>query len=151
MQEFEKTKVINAEPDQVFEYLSDLNNLPQYLPTVQSAESVGGSRIRIKGAAAGKQYDETGFFRADRQGRKMEWGSDGDSGYSGWLRVEEKGAGSSGVTVHLSFDPRKPALREMDERAGDHQRVIEEGIEKALQSIKNQCEGLGGKSKTARR
>src|SRR5690349_23814909 len=114
MQEFEKSKTVNANPDQVFEYVSDLNNLPQYLPTLRHAEQIDGDRIRVEGQAAGKPYEETGFFRADRQRRRMEWGSDGESGYSGWLEVKEAGSGASEVSVHLSFDPRDHALKEMD-------------------------------------
>jgi len=150
MQEFEKSKTVNADPDQLFEYVSDLNHLPQYLPTLRRAERVGGDRIRVEGQAAGKPYEETGFFRADRQRRRMEWGSDGESGYSGWLEVNEAGGGSSEVRVHLSFDPRDHALKEMDRRAGDHERAVNEGIEHTLQSIKNQCEGRGGKVESAK-
>jgi hypothetical protein len=80
----------------------------------------------------------------------MEWGSDGERGYSGWLQVSEVDDDSCDVTVHLAFDPKNKALWEMDERAGDHERVVNEGIENALQSIKRICEGRGGKVETAR-
>jgi uncharacterized membrane protein len=150
MQEFEKSKTVNANPDQVFEYVSDLGNLPEYLPTLRRAEQVGGDRIRVEGQAAGKSYEETGFFRTDRQSRRMEWGSDGENGYSGWLEVKEAGRGASDVRVHLSFDPQDHALKEMDRHTGDHERAVNEGIENTLQSIKNLCEGRGGKVESAK-
>ena len=149
MQEFEKSKTINAEAGRVFDYLSDLNNLPEYLPTMRHAEYIESDRIRVVGEAAGKPYDETGFFHVDKQQRWMEWGSDGESGYRGWLEVKEAG-GASNVTVHLSFDPQSSAFQEMDKNTGDRTLIINEGIENTLQSIKNLCEGRGGKVESAK-
>ena len=62
MQEFEQAKIINAASNQVFDFLSNINNLPQYLPTVDQAEVVDNDEIRIEGQIAGKKYDTTGFF-----------------------------------------------------------------------------------------
>ncbi len=145
MQNFEKSKIVNAEPDQVFEFLSDIDNLSQYLPTVRHAEHEENDRIRIQGEAGGHKYDDTGFFRADEDTRRMEWGSDSERGYQGWLTVEESGNNQSEVKVHLSFGQQNHALKEMDQRTGDHVEAINEGIENALKSIKNLCEGIGGK------
>ncbi len=149
MQDFEKSKTVNANPDKVFQYVSDLKNLPQYLPTLHRAEQTGGDRIHLQGEAAGKKYDDTGFFRADPQQRRMEWGSDGESGYNGWLEVKEASGGSE-VTVHLSFDSQNQSLQKMDKAVGDHEKAVNEGIENTLQSIKNQCEGRGGKVQSAK-
>jgi ribosome-associated toxin RatA of RatAB toxin-antitoxin module len=150
MKEFERSETVNASSDRVFDFLSDINNLPQYLPTVRNARQESADRIRVQGEAAGRQYDSTGYFRADRQNQRMEWGSDSESGYRGWLQVSEVDDDSCEVTVHLAFDPQNKALWEMDERAGDHERVVNEGIENALQSIKRICEGRGGKVEAAR-
>ena len=79
----------------------------------------------------------------------MEWGSDGESGYRGWLEVKEA-RGASNVTVHLSFDPQSYAFQEMDKNTGDRTQIINEGIENTLQSIKNLCEGRGGKVESAK-
>jgi uncharacterized membrane protein len=150
MQEFERSTTINAAPDQVFAFVSDLNNLPQFLPTVQRVTQESENRIRIQGQAPGEQYNETGFFYADTQNQRMEWGSDGDSGYQGWLQVLQTGSQACEVTVHLSFDPQSESLQKMDQRMGDRQQAINDGIEKTLQSIKNLCEGRGSKVATAR-
>ncbi|NOT61766.1 MAG: hypothetical protein HOP19_16250 [Acidobacteria bacterium] len=150
MQEFEQSKTVNALSDQVFSFLSDVNNLPQYLPTVRHAEHAGEDRIQIEGQAPGKEYKDTGFFRVDKAKQRMEWGSDGESSYQGWLQVKQTGGKSCEVTVHLSFDPQTPAWQAMDEQDGGREQAINEGLEKALQSIKNLCEGRGGKVESAR-
>jgi uncharacterized membrane protein len=149
MQEFQRSETINSSADQVFEFLSDIKNFPKYLPTVQNAQFEGGDRIRFQGEAGGQKYDDTGFYRADKQNRRMEWSSDGESNYHGWLEVSEGNNNSCGVTVHLAFDTKSQALQEMDKGTGDHEQAINAGIEKTLQSIKDQCEGRGGSKEAA--
>ena len=85
------------------------------------------------------------FFRADQQQQRLEWGSEGERNYSGWLAVQATGNSTSEVTVHLSFARQNHALQEMDKRVGNHEQAINEGIQNALLSIKNHCEGRGGK------
>lgn len=143
MQSFKQTRSMQASAEEVFDFVTDLDNLPLYLPTVHRATPQGEDRIRIQGEAAGKGYDDTGYFQVDRDNRRMEWGSDGDSGYSGWLHVQERDLGTCEVLVELKFDPRNPALREMDARKGNPKQIIEDGIRKTLDSIKQQCEGAG--------
>jgi len=36
--EFEQSTTVTAAADGVFDYLSDISNVPQYLPTVKSAQ-----------------------------------------------------------------------------------------------------------------
>lgn len=142
MPEYERSRVIGAAPEQVFEFLSDVRNLPQYLPTTHHAEPQGPDRVRVQGEARGHDYDADGFFRRDQQDLRLEWGSDGELRYRGQLRVEpDGGRGGSRVTVHLSFEPP----RGMAQGLGDADSRIEEGIEAALESIQRQCEGQSGK------
>ena len=141
MPEYERSRVIGAAPEQVFEFLSDVRNLPQYVPTTQHAEPQGPDRVRVQGQARGHRYDADGFFDRDEGAMRLEWGSDGEMRYRGQLQVEPDGDESSRVTVRLSFDPPK----EMAQGMGDPDSKIEEGLEKALESIQNHCEGRGGK------
>jgi hypothetical protein len=117
---------------------------------VRHAEYEKDDRIRIEGEAGGHKYNDTGFFRTAEDERRMEWGSDSERGYQGWLTVEEAGNNQSQVKVHLSFGQHNHALKEMDQRTGDHVEAINEGIENALKSIKNLCEGVGGKVESVR-
>ncbi len=146
MAEYEHSLSVQASPDAVFRFVSDIRNLPRYLPTTHQAEAQGEGRVRVRGEAGGHAYDSDGYFRADATKHRLEWGSDGENNYSGWLQIEEgRDGGASNVTVHLSFAPRPDLAQRMDEQTGDHDRTIQQGLEAALLSIQNQVEGRGGK------
>lgn len=155
MSEYEHTQRIEATPDQVFAFVSDVGNLPKYLPTTHSAQSQGSERVRVQGEAQGHRYDADGYFRRDEANGRLEWGSDGEISYSGWLEVKPGPDGddrSSSVTVHLSFGPNP---REAVNAGGPppdgapSDRDIQDSLEKALVSIQNQVEGKGGKVEPA--
>lgn len=147
MSQYERTLAVDATPDEIFAYVSDLNNLPEYLPTVHHAEPQQNERIRIQGKAAGHKYDSDGYFRVDTTARRMAWGSDGDNNYSGWLTVNKADQAST-VTVHLSFEPKPEEEEEFAKPTGDRDTTINQGIDASLQSIKNIIEGKGGKVPT---
>ncbi len=140
MSEFEHSTTIDASPDEVYAFMSKVENLPKYLPTTHSAQPQEGERVRVQGEAQGHQYDSDGFFRQDRANHRIEWGAD-EGYYSGWLQVEAQGEGSS-MTVHLSFSGgppggqgQEPGDASSDEAPSTDQ--IQEGLVTALESIKN--------------
>jgi uncharacterized membrane protein len=149
MSEFERKVTVNAEADRVFGFLAQVENMPRYLPTVHDAMPQGAERVRVQGRANGHEYDNDGFFRVDQERRRMEWGSDGEHQYRGWLQVsgspEDAIGGQAQVTVHLSFEPNAEVGRALKEQTGDRNRTIDEGLGNAMVSIKNLCEGRGGK------
>jgi hypothetical protein len=64
-QEYEQSQPIVAPPEEVFAWLSDVGNLPEYLPPVvassaegPSVESVPGQRIRATLESIRKQIEE---------------------------------------------------------------------------------------------
>ena len=144
MAEYEHTIVVNASADTVFDYVSDVRNMPRYLPTTHQAESQGPDRVRVQGEVRGRAYDSDGWLRLDRTEHRMEWGSDGENQYSGWMEVEGDEGGSA-VTVHLSFVPRRHQEVQFEQQTGDVDATIQQGLEAALRSIKSQCEGSGTK------
>lgn len=146
MSEYEHTTTVNSDPKRVFSFVSDVNNLPRYLPTVTQAMAQGPERVRVKGEAAGHQYDSDGYYRVDPARMRMEWGSDGENQYRGWLEVQgEEGETTATVLVHLSFEPRPDIAEQYEQQSGSPHRTIQEGLQSALQSVKNICEGQGGK------
>ena len=148
--DFESTKRIQASPDDVYAWVSDVQNLPKYLPTTSEAHMASGDKVHVEGEAKGHQYASEGFFRKNENEKRMEWSSDGDFKYSGWLQVKEAGDQQSDVTVHLTFDPnpQESANKPMDGE-GPNEQQIQDGLDKALQSIENQIEGKGGKEEPA--
>jgi uncharacterized protein YndB with AHSA1/START domain len=145
MSQYEHTATVNSSPEQVFDFVSNIDNLPRYLPTFKNAMSQGHERVRVQGEAGKHQYDSVGYYRVDKTRNRIEWGSDGDNQYHGWLEVKADEGAAATVTVHLSFDPRPDIAEKYDQLSGDRHRTIQESLEKALRSIKNQCEGEGGK------
>ncbi len=145
--EFEQSLTVAAPADGIFDFISDVQNVPQYLPTVQSAQPQQGERIRTQGQAGDRSYDSDGHFRVDKQARRIEWGSDGENDYRGWLEVQGDSGSQSEVKVHIHYAPRPEILQRMVERSPDHsfESVMKEGISKTLESIKRICEGKGGK------
>ncbi|MFO1349547.1 MAG: SRPBCC family protein [Gammaproteobacteria bacterium] len=143
MSEYEYSLAVRAAPDEVFQFVSDPDNLARYLPTVHEAKAQPGERLRVKGEAAGHFYDSDGFYHVNADERRMEWGSDGENRYRGWLQVMPTG-GDAQVTVHLSFEPRPDQERQFEAQTGDRDVTIHQGLVDALHSVKNLCEG-GGK------
>lgn len=141
MPEYEASRNIPADPEGVFQYVSDVNNLPQYLPTTHSAQPQGQGRVQVRGETQGHEYSADGFFHRDGGQNRMSWGSDGEMRYRGWMRVEPDGDSGSRVTVHLSFDPPENMKQQMQDPGAK----IQEGLEKALESIANLVEGKGAK------
>lgn len=139
MSEFEHSTTIQASPDEIFAFIAKVENLPKYLPTTKSAQPQSGERVRVQGEAQGHAYDADGYFRRDETRHRLEWGAD-EGYYSGWLEVEAQAAGSQ-MTVHLSFSGGPPA-GEGDapgegNQEGPNREQIQEGLVKALESIKN--------------
>ncbi|MGB3681362.1 MAG: SRPBCC family protein [Rubrobacteraceae bacterium] len=151
MKEYEKTKQIQAPAGSVFGWLSDVGNLPHYLPPVKeasltgpSSEAVPGQRkVWMKVEIPGHYETEgEGYFSVDEDARRMEWGAEWGRDYSGWLTVSEDDSAKSTVTVHLNFGPR--SAQEEEDTGGDPD-PFEEGIENTLESIRRQIEEGSGK------
>jgi len=153
--DFEQSISVNASADDIFEFLADVKNVPQYLPTVKSAQrqqsdTVPGAqsdRIRTQGEVGNHSYDVDGHFRVMKEARHLKWGSDGENEYSGWMEVQPDGEARSQVFVHIHYAPRPEMLQRMAERSpgGSFESAMNEGINKTLESIKRICEGRGGK------
>jgi uncharacterized membrane protein len=145
--EFEQSIEVAATSEKIFEFLADVKNVPHYLPTVKHAEPQEGERIRTQGQAGDRTYDSDGHFRINEQQRRIEWGSDGENDYSGWLQVESETGSNSQVTVHIHYAPKPETAQRMAQNSPEHsfESAMNEGIAKTLNSIKRLCEGTGGK------
>jgi hypothetical protein len=156
-QEYEQSQPIDALPEQVFAWLSDVRNLPEYLPPVvassaegPSAQGVPGQRIRATleyPGEEGRTFDAEGYLAVDEAQRRMEWGAEAGRDYSGWLTVANRGEGGSEVVVHLSFGERS-VEPEMQGRTPEDRDPLAEGISATLESIRRQIEEGSGKVET---
>lgn len=152
MREYEQIQTINASADEVFAWLSEVDNLPKYLPPVidasiegPSAEGDPGQRIRTTlEYPGGGTFDSEGYLAVDPARRRMEWGAEVQRDYSGWLEVAEGANGHCQVTVHLNFGERsvEPEIRERTPEGRD---PLAEGISATMESIRRQIEEGAGK------
>ncbi len=152
MAAYQQTQTIDAPAGDVFAWLSDVSNLPKYLPPVTdasiegpSAEGAPGQRLRATlEYPNGGSFDSEGYFNVDEGARRLEWGAEVERDYSGWLTVAEVDDSRSEVTVHLSFGPRS-AEPEIQEEAPEGRDPLGEGISATLESIRRQIEEGAGK------
>ena len=88
----EHTEHVAAAPDAVFAAISDVANLPRFVPQITAARPSDGDRVEIAARYEGREQHGSAAFHADAAGRRIEWGA--PSGYRGWMQVEADGDGS---------------------------------------------------------
>lgn len=146
MSEYEQSIMINAPRQQIEAFVADVKNLPKYLPTTKQAMPEPGERVRVKGDAHGHHYDSDGYFHMDQNRHRMEWGSDGEEVYRGWLAFQEENQDkTTKLTVHLTFEPNPKMKQELAQPTSSQDETIRRELEASLKSIKNIIEGHGGK------
>jgi hypothetical protein len=144
MAEYERSRLVQASPDDVFAFVSDANNLATFLPTVDVVEPQAEGRVEVHGEVRGRSYEDEGWFRVDEARRRIEWGAD-ERTYSGWLTVAGEDGGAQ-VVAHLSFAPYvTPSGSPITGEPDIDPDPIEESLEAALDSLRNLMEGRGGK------
>ena len=152
---YEDSTTIDASPQEVFGYVSDVSRLPDYLPPITEAAArpleagtetdpdvQDATGVHLVGEVKGQRFENDGWFLADEGARTLRWGAQTERTYSGRLQVGEDGGGAR-LTVHLDFGPNSPD-EAMQEQSGDRD-PVHEALAATLQSVKQQVEGTGGK------
>jgi len=141
MADYERSATVDAPADELFEYLSTVENLPAYMDRMTSVRSLPGDEVeveaRLQPADAGSDGasddgsgsgSDTGgrtvagdaWFTIDADTKTLHWGSEGPHDYHGELQVTGDGVTST-VTVRLHT---------LHEAEG-----IDQGIEQTLSNI----------------
>ena len=106
MSEHEVSRVVQAESSAVFAVVSDVDRLPEWLPTVEQSRTLPDGEVHVEGDAGGGDYTSEGFWRPSPDQLRVEWSTPSRGGepgaYAGWLQVEDRTEGCE-VVVHLSF------------------------------------------------
>src|SRR3954447_5398363 len=148
MAEYERSRLINVSEDDGFAFVSDVSNLPIYVPTVRAVEQQKGEEVLVRGEIRGHNFEDEGWFHVEPARRRVEWG-DAERTYSGSLTVAADNGGSR-VTIQLSMPPyvtqsgapvtgEDPVAREQ----------VEASLDASLDSLRNVLEGRGGKEEPA--
>lgn len=95
---------VDADSAAVYAYVSDVANLPKYFDSITEAQLTGaGEEVHVVAVVPdGTRHEGTAWFRRDDSSQKIEWGSEGSSGYHGWLDVDADAA-SQGSVVRLGL------------------------------------------------
>lgn len=137
MSDYEQSVTIQASPQTVFAFVSNVQNLPRFMPTTLRAQALPGEQVRVEGEVKGHSYAADGQFHADPNTQRLEWKAD-EGYYAGWLQVQPAGdSASSEVTVHIALQGYAPGTTPQ-QRPTDHQ--IEQGLADALTAIKSAVE-----------
>ena len=144
MAEYSDRIDVQAPAESVFAFVSNVENLPKYLPTVHHAHPQSGERVEVEGEANGHAYSSDGWFKVDEASRTMTWGSDGENDYSGKMSVTGDGSRAT-VECSLKLTPTGGMKDSMDKNQGGPSAAMTDGLRASLQSIKQLCEGTGGK------
>lgn len=148
MSEYSESIDVQAPAKTVFGFVSDVKNLPLYLPTVHQASRQTGEQVALDGEANGHPYHSQGWFKTDEGAMRLRWGSDGENDYSGELRVTASG-NAARVTCTLHFNPKPDTAAQMEHHQGGRDTAIKDGLRASLTSIKQLCEGTGGKQSSS--
>ncbi len=132
MEDYERSTIVDAPADELFEYLSKVENLPTYFDRLTSARNLPGDEVEVEAttepgdAGAGEPGRTVGgdaWFRIDADSKTLTWGSEGPHDYKGQLQVTPAGDAASTVTVTLHTTHQAEG--------------IEDGIEQTLANIAN--------------
>lgn len=88
----EHTEHVAAPPDAVYAVISDVTNLPSFVPQITAARPAGKGRVEVDARYEGHEQHGEALFSPDDAARRIEWG--GANGYHGWLQVDADGEGS---------------------------------------------------------
>jgi len=135
MSEHERTFTVNAPQDETYRYLSSVDNLPDFVPHLESLREEEDEHVfGVANFGEGRRVEVSGFFRAYPAECRLDWESDGTPGYRGWLTIDPDGKERSRVTVHIAMPsaaaevpPPDPGL------AGDRVERAFDGVVRAIQ------------------
>jgi uncharacterized membrane protein len=113
---------VAAAADQLFEYLSQVENLPDYFDRMTSVTDNQDGTITAAADLGDRVVEGEAWFEVDRDERALSWGSEGPNNYSGQLQVIE---GENGSVVEVTLHT---------ERAGGEE--IQEGLERTVDAVK---------------
>jgi uncharacterized membrane protein len=88
----EHTEHVAAAPDAVYAAISDVSNLPRFVPQLRGVRPAEGGRVEVDARYQGHEQHGEASFATDAATRRIEWGA--ASGYTGWMQVDADGDGS---------------------------------------------------------
>jgi hypothetical protein len=139
--DYERSTTVDRPVDDLFAYLSQVENLPEYFSRITNARPVTGEQVEVDatldadrlppevGHQAGdgeKAVHGQAWFRVDADHRKVEWGAAGPHDYHGELEVDGAQSGSQvTVRLHTLHDDAEAINQGLDETLANIQRLTD--------------------------
>ncbi|PRH77816.1 SRPBCC family protein [Streptomyces solincola] len=133
MGDYDNSITVAVPPARLFAYLSDVKNLPHYMPRLTSARPEGGDRVTVTAHidppdAPEQDVTSEAWIRVVEEGKSLEWGAPGPHDYHGRLHVAPGDSdGSSRLSVELHTESTEGGQ-------------VDHGLEEALEGIKHAVE-----------
>jgi uncharacterized protein YndB with AHSA1/START domain len=131
MPEYKGTLTIDATPDDLFDFLSRVENLPKYFSRMTEAHPATGDEVHVTatlppeatGGDGPQEVESDATFSVDAERRSISWGTENEHHYHGELQVTPSADGAEGATVAVTLHTE----HESDE--------IGRGIDETLQNV----------------
>jgi hypothetical protein len=127
MTEYERSRTMPAQPEQVFDQAANIGQLNTWLPEALHVEAEQLPAVTVHEDRTDE--DTSALLRAQRDQMRLEWGTRDQGSYAGWLQVAGIRGGASEVTVHLSF---------FDERHDPGETMVRDALDTSLQRLEEQ-------------
>ncbi|MGB3258057.1 MAG: SRPBCC family protein [Ornithinimicrobium sp.] len=129
------TVQIDLPAARLWAYLSDVENLPDYLPQMSSAHRTGGDTVNVTAQInpsdqPAREVEGEAWFTVKEEGRTLTWGSKGPNNYEGQLDIDAVSDSACELTVRIN-----------SERAQSDD--VEAGVQRTAEGIKQAAESKG--------
>jgi uncharacterized protein YndB with AHSA1/START domain len=128
MPSYEGSITIDAQPDDLFDFLSKVENLPRYFSGVTDAHSATGDEVHVTAqippeatpGPGSEKVEAYATFDIDADRKALHWGTDNDHHYHGELQVTPVDDGARlSVRLHTEHESDR----------------IDQGIEDTLNNV----------------
>jgi uncharacterized membrane protein len=113
---------VAAPAAELFDYLSDIENLPVYFERITSVTDNEDGTLSVIADLGDRTVEGEAWFEIDQDARTLSWGSEGPNDYSGHLQVSGDGYTS---VVEVGLRTERAAADE-----------IQEGLEQTVAVLK---------------
>ncbi|MFG2316866.1 MULTISPECIES: SRPBCC family protein [Streptomyces] len=127
MTEYERSRTMPAQPEQVFDQAANVGQLETWLPRDLHVEPEEPPAVTVHEDRT--DQDTSALLSARPEQMRLEWGTRAQGSYAGWLQVAGLDGGASEVTVHLSF---------FDEGHDPGRRTVTEALDGSLRRLEEQ-------------
>jgi uncharacterized protein YndB with AHSA1/START domain len=109
MATYEHSTPVYVSPRRLYEYLADVDHLPEYMPQIKSARRTGDDTVDVSAEirdddGSSTVVQEQARLEVREDGRHLAWRAPGPHDYHGELEVAETDSGESRLTVRLFTD-----------------------------------------------